>query len=255
METFIIENNNLSYIYSLLIVLFYETTKLNNLLDINIDSPLGIYLQEYIKYIFMLIHDEKSILQKDIEIIKTLCIKLGWKIKSDSHINDFYIFLTNLLGNEQIEIKDNEKIECFPIIQLSLPGNITHIKISALLHNWLHQNANSYYINNVPYVIALSIDRSNNDDANVIIQKRISSNKHDIINNNKWDFHAAICRNENDHHYVLLLSKTKWYIFDDLLTPCLREIRMDDQEITSNLKRECVFILYKRPGNIFGSFK
>lgn len=281
MNPFIIENiGNTCYIDSLLMGLFYDPSKLDNLLNKNITNTLGIYVQEYIKENFVnLVRNNKSVLRSNIEMIKTLCFQLGWKQYNEyteqQDINEFYTFLMEILENEQIEIRrnnisenSNNKIETIPFIPLSLSPISENIKVSELLHNWLINNTasiknndiitkspNSYYINNIPYLIALSINRFNNCgqkiETPVIIQKRISTNNQDIIHNTKWEFHAAICHkgvtSKSGHYYVLLVSKNIWYIFDDLLVPCMREVKMDDITVTEMLKKECIFLLYKLP--------
>jgi len=251
MGTFIIENSGNSYIMSILMALFFEPTKLDNILDKPVSNTLNIYFRECIKTIILSIRNGKSILQNDISIINMICNHLGWK-SDEEHINNFYSFLIKELEIEQIELKikndqHDYKIETHSFIQLSFSGYDTHVNTSTLLNEWLN---NSCYINNIPYLIGLSINRSS-DDVHVIIQKRISSNIKDIINNIKWKFHSAICHKGNEKYYSLLSSKDKWYIFDDSDVPCLCEIKMDDPHITKKLKLECVFIIYKLPNPDF----
>lgn len=234
-----------------------------------------------------LVRENKSVLCEDIEMIRMICFQLGWRKVSNStdqtiydeeymnqqDVNEFYAFLMEMFENEYIKIARNtisdgasEKMdtgvdEDIPFIPLSLPENQTDIKVSELLHNWLYDNVsdskklNTYFISNMPYLLGLSINRFNNQGSriqtSVIIQKKITPHNHDLIHSNKWEFQAAICHrgqtNRSGHYYTLISSNDKWYIFNDLEIPCMREVRMDDKTITDMLKKECVFLLYRLP--------
>ena len=159
-------------------------------------------------------------------------------------VNEFYTFLMEIFENEQIVISRNiiseesadkmdmEKEEIIPFIPLALPEDQTTITVKNLLHNWLYDNIselkrkdntkegnqekmvnelNTYMITNLPYLLCLAINRFNNQgiriETDVIIQKKISPYNKDLINTNKWDFHAAICHkgltNKSGHYYTL----------------------------------------------------
>jgi len=203
-------------------------------------------------------------------------------------VNEFYAFLMDIFENEPIIISRNTisegisdkidigKDEIIPFIPLSLPENQTTINVKDLLHNWLYDNIselkrnintnkgngeqnvkglNRDTISDLPYLVCLAINRFNNQgiriETDVIIQKKISPYNKDLINTNKWEFHAAICHrgttNKSGHYYTLLSANNKWYIFDDLEIPCMYEVLMDDIIVTNMIKKECVFLLYRLP--------
>jgi len=127
---------------------------------------------------------------------------------------------------------------------------------------------NVYHIHNIPEFVALSINRFPSVDVrldtDVIIQKRLCPFKNtgnSTIQDIEWCFHAAICHKgqtlKSGHYYSLLCKKhqdnssnnsnhvnTKWYIFNDLEQPSLCEVDMDDPVIISQIKKECVFLIY-----------
>lgn len=298
-SNFFVENaGNTCYIDSLLMGLFYDSSRSEELLCKTLKNPnaLAIYLQEYIKENFInLVRNNKSVIFDDIEMIRTMCFQLGWRqnaladeYTNQQDVNEFYTFLMDIFENEQIMISRNTisegssdkidigKDESIPFIPLSLPENQTSITIKDLLHTWLYDNVsdlkrnvntqkgneeqmvkglNTYSIVNSPYLFCVAINRFNNYgiriQTDVIIQKKISPYNKDIICANKWDFHAAICHrgetSKSGHYYTLLSSNGKWYIFDDLEIPCMREIQMDDKEATNLIKKECTFLIYRLP--------
>ena len=190
--------------------------------------------------------------------------------------NEQIVISRNIISEESADKMDMEKEEIIPFIPLALPEDQTTITVKNLLHNWLYDNIselkrkdntkegnqekmvnelNTYMITNLPYLLCLAINRFNNQgiriETDVIIQKKISPYNKDLINTNKWDFHAAICHkgltNKSGHYYTLLASNHKWYIFDDQEIPCMYEVKMDDKEVTNMIKKECVFLLYRLP--------
>ena len=195
-------------------------------------------------------------------------------------VNEFFIFLMDLFDNECIEITkstlsdnssdkmDNNVVEKIPFIPLALPESIPNISVKQMLHNWLYDNISEikntddkdytkrlhiYNITNLPYIICLSVNRFTNEgtriETDVIIQKKIRPYDNRFINSNEWGFHAAICHkgatNRSGHYYSLVNVGQKWYVFNDLDVPCMKEVRMDDGEVTGMIKRDCVFLIYR----------
>lgn len=275
-EPFIIENaGNTCYIDSLLMALFFQPSSIDKLLSTDVKDALIIYLQEYIKEKFVsYIRNNKSILSDDIEMLRTLCFQIGWKNNNlnefydQQDVNEFYIFITSLFENEQIilnknivsediEIKINDR-ENIPFIPLSLQENINNDTIKNMLHRWLYDNVQeyngknrlcSYNIVNYPLILALSINRFNNTEnritTNVIIQKKLN------LNYEEWVFHSAVCHVgetlKHGHYYSLIRNgDDRWFLFDDLQTPCIKECKMDDKDVTDKIKKECVFLIYKK---------
>lgn len=287
-EPFTVDNaGNTCYIDSLLMALFYHNSHIERLLNKDIKNTLGLYIQEYIKENFVnMVRKNKSVVASDIEMFRILVFQAGWRKNSplsdeetnQQDVNEFYIFLMDLLENDKIEIirrtitegmvsdSDTGIKELLPFIPLSLPDDDTKITVKEMIHNWMYNNIidvsrkvepdkekmikglATFNLINIPQIIALSINRFNNlgirIDTTVIIQKKI------CINTTDWVFHAAICHKGNSltsgHYYTLIsINNTKWYMFNDMNIPCMKEVAMDDPEVTNMIKKECVFLIYR----------
>lgn len=277
-ESFIVENaGNTCYIDSLLVALFFQNTAISKMLSTDVKDALIIYLQEFIREKFVNpIRNCKSVLMDDVEMLRTLCFQIGWRnnnineFYNQQDVNEFFIFIASLFENEQIklekkiitemneEINKNPNIETIPFIPLFLPEDVSNIAVKNMLMSWLNDNIYQnneqtnlgvYNIINSPLLLPLSINRFNNlgerINTDVIIQKKIT------LTYNEWYFHAAICHQgesyKSGHYYTLIKTNDdKWFIFDDLQTPCMKECRMDDIEITNKIKKHCVFLIYKK---------
>lgn len=278
---FIIENAiNTCYIDSLLFSLFYKPSSFDEILNKDLKNATGMYLQEYIKGRFVdLIRNGKSVLKDDIEMIRVICSNLGWSSQEEylnqHDVTEFYCFLLDIFEMEKISIQRNTMTESLilnntigekeviPYIPLHLSETEPFDTIKNMLSRWQYDNIstitnqrniclNSYNITNMPSLICLAINRFTNGgiriQTNVIIQKKIYINE---VKSIEWFFHAAICHHGNtlkSGHYYALISgnNSQWYIFDDLNIPCIKEVRMDDPIVTNMIKKECVFVLYKK---------
>ena len=171
---------------------------------------------------------------------------------------------------------DTSELEFIPFINLIVPDNNDQCTIKELLNEWMNHNMvdierevidngkkviksvkglNIYKIVNVPTFIALSLNRFNNNvgkriETKIDIQKRIKL--HHIADGNnglRWKIHSVICHRgdtpKNGHYYcVLFASDNTWLLFDDQSIPCLKEIQIQDSEISETIKREIVFVIY-----------
>lgn len=230
---FIIENNeNCSYIDTLLMSLFYSSSYINQLLNKDITNVNSLYLQECIKNKFIsIIKKRKSVRDEHLNFIRYILLNNGWKtfeeLYNQQNIKEFYTFLINKLEGDFIEIQkktisestDNiyDTVEKIPYIPLSFPKmenniELTNIKLKDMLFNWMHDNVSSvqllngkeinvfhsYDIVNIPTYIGLSIDRFQDNVKNNIqvdIQKKLRIYKNISPNNAsyEWEFHSAIC--------------------------------------------------------------
>lgn len=127
----------------------------------------------------------------------------------------------------------------------------------------------TYKLINIPDIVAVGINRFDNSQKrinnDVIIQYAIDpfQTSNNNLSNNlnyqgiRWNIHAIICHKgptpKNGHYYAILYNQiytdnnkeNKWYLFDDLVVPCIKEISMNDETIISKIKKECVFIIYR----------
>lgn len=173
-------------------------------------------------------------------------------------------------------------------LSLPTDPNCKDVSVKKLLHDWMYDNLKEVdryvmtpegkikkritaldvkHIINRPLIVALGINRFQNmvdkdlnkvvikrNSTNVIIQKRISPfhNRSQHTITPEWGFHAAVCHRgnsiNNGHYYCLLVHNKEYYIFDDMDTPCIRKVQMQDNHITDLIKKDCVFLIYQYSG-------
>lgn len=291
---FIVENGyNTCYISSLLMALFYKSSYLDNMLHTDPKEIEMIYLQEIIKTKFVdRARSGTSILAENMNEIRTFSNICGWltpdELLEQQDVNEFYSFLADCTKLSPIELQrftlteglssanDIGQNESIPFINISVPGNVDEVSIKTLLDTWMNYNTvnvkreitdqdgqkkeenvkglNMYKIMNMPYAVAISLNRFNNEynkriATKIDIQKKIKL--HNIYNEDglKWTMHSIVCHTgetpRSGHYYAIIFgSDNKWFMFNDLEIPSLSEINMKDSEITNKIKRECVFLMY-----------
>lgn len=205
------------------------------------------------------------------------------EIYDQQDVNEFYIFLIEKFNGPLIETQrktitealphknDTGPIEKIPFIPLSTSGK--NIRIKKMLNLWICDNVtkvkrfiltnngkeekyvsslNTYEIKNSPNIMALSINRFKDsmerDNTDVIINVKICPYLDNTFNTQVWNFHSAICHKGDTpkcgHYYTLLNNNNKWYIFDDNKIPSLYEVSMKDEILTSQIKKDCIFLIY-----------
>ena len=129
---------------------------------------------------------------------------------------------------------------------------------------------NTYYLDNQPPIIGLWVNRfpdtKTRYDTKLQIKKTIYPFKNQQLPIAQrmlvWGIQAIICHRQNfiqndpppdysplnsGHYYALIIdpnNNNTTYIFDDLETPALKKVSMNDTSVTDLIKRECVFVLY-----------
>lgn len=227
-------------------------------------------------------------------------------------VKELYTFLLDKLGIPTIKCRrvtfaegldsssDWGGIEEIPYIPLSIPSREERpegIDTKTLVDTWMNNNPsvvnreimeggvkkvekvnalNTYYIDNVPPVIALSVGRFPDHltrlDTDIFVKMKMMPFKNqklpDAERSVTWNISSIICHRQeivlkdpppgysplkSGHYYALLVNQEtkKCHIFDDQKpsekdpdTPSLVEVSMGDPEIVGAIKREAVFILY-----------
>ena len=238
---------NSCYIDSLLVALFFSPSINDSLLKKDIAKDI-IYLQEYIKINFIeKIRQNISIDDEIVNIIRNLCVENGWKIDyyDQQNICEFYFFLMDKLEAQLIELKNGDRAS---LVTLSLENNTKETSIKNILNN-----TQNITLNNYPDLLVFYLDRFDKierNTINILIQKRISPfEKQFLIHKPIWEFHSAICHQGDNlregHYYSLIYHNNNYYIFDDFMIPCFREIKMNDENVTNMIKKDCILIFYK----------
>lgn len=299
---FIVEDGyNTSYIDSLFMGLFYSSSGIEyEFLNSNLD-PKYHYLQDIIKWKFLdTVRKGFSVTYDTINEIRNYMFQqCGWlnntnhekeeltDIYSQQNISKFYEFLLNIFNGTLIEtqkeitdVKNNivkqEAKNLYHYISFNIDDTSKSYSVKSLLDDWFgdsmkknisgkaeSQIIETIYAKNIPFIIALEINRFKNTTKNYIpvdIKKKIrlhfklnSDEKMEmrwLYNNVRWLFHSVICHTgnsiKNGHYYVLLTRGEKWYLFDNSMIPCITEVRMTDKKIADKIKSECVLIIYRR---------
>lgn len=175
------------------------------------------------------------------------------------------------------ENKSSSKEESVPYISLNLSNDEPNGKttVRALLNKWLYHNnckvkrktivdgkeveidvpaLNQYSIINSPSYLGLSINRFTTDEK---IRTLVNISTYLRVNTSEtfYSIQGAIChRGETKkmaHYYALIcdIDHRKFYIFDDLKSPSLETISMDNIERTKEIASEIVFLVYSKIPN------
>lgn len=165
--------------------------------------------------------------------------------------------------------------ESVPYISLNLSGDESDGKttIRELLNKWLYHNnckvkrktivngkpveidvpaLNQYSIVNSPNYLGLSINRFTAEEKKIKTLVNVSTYLR--LNNDEtfYSVQGAICHKGESKkmaHYYALICDTdhrKFYVFDDLKSPSLEAISMDDIEKTKEIASEIVFLIYSK---------
>jgi hypothetical protein len=260
---FIIENITKStYIDAILIALLYPcnkiiTTDITNLKEIDYNL---IYLQEYIKSnIINKIKKNKSIQSHVLLDFKQLLYKSGWEYDEDNnqtlnyeqYISKFYVFISKKIAIEPIKIiKNNQIIVPMSYITLNTPKHITNITIKQLFNSFLINNSKNSYTIQSPtkyLILPLYINRENNKDILIDLQKKIILNKHSLTSGITLYFYSSICYNTVSNYYYVLFTgdNITYYIYNNQLIPNIIKIDITNEIIAKLIKKECIFVFYK----------
>jgi hypothetical protein len=273
LKSFVIENGyNTSYISTLLVSLFYDTSYIEHDLLKKIPTKIeSIILQETINSKFVEpLRQCVTIESNTLNEIRNISYVLGWKnnnkinhILNNFKINDYYQFICENLNNEKILTQNTNINEMITLnlnyITLDIKPNKKFVKIMDLINDWLKSNT----IKNLPSIMPFYLNRQNeslenNDNIlfpiiHIDIQKRIRP----LLQNNKestddtsniidWIFFSVICYKQIEDYYYCLINKDElWYIYDDKTIPSFTEVKMNNIEIINTITKECMFVIYK----------
>ena len=244
MYNFIVEDGyNSSYIDTLLMSLFYTPSDLENIfLNNDPKNIYNIYLQELIKNRFTdALKDHNSILFETINEIRNNLFMYGWldyeTICDNQNVINFYKYFADLFI-QPIQIQKTNEIENIYHIDIKCDASDQIITIKDTFNDWLNNNE----IINIPQIIPFNINKTNNNKIN--IQKRIKIEQNNKTND--WIFHSAICcqTDVSNSYYCILQNCGKWFLYDNNNIPCIKEIKMNDKEITDKIMSDVCLIFY-----------
>lgn len=252
----IIENGyNTSYIFSLLIGLFYNHNCISELLIIDPIDNKYIYIQEFIKYkIIETLHNNISITSATLNEFRNYINLCEWSKPSEmlcnKNIVDFYLFLCKGISDYKIKIDrlliDDNIIESlsYNYIDINLKQNDS---LNIIFMNWINDNLcnnSKYKLKDIPPILPFVINRKHKEKLD-ITHKLLFYNINDSYQKHiYWNINSIIC-NDGESYYVVVQKKDKtWVMFTDKKIPSDINIQLNDPIIKNKIMTECVMIIY-----------
>lgn len=232
MHTFIVDHvDDECYIMTFLITFFYDDEERQLLKKELSNGPggLSIYLQEYVKNnILDMVKSDKSIVKC---CVKNICSKMGFK---GDGLRGFYSFIVEHFQMDRLMIGEKE----FDIIDTQCDCDTT---IKKLLYEW---QKGGNYLSNKPKYIGIGINRKGV--RSVDIQKKIKPLNDECVKMvDGWHFYLVICKKKS-HYYSIFVHDGVWIQYDDCHVPCMQKVEMNNREFVDMIKKECVFVVYKK---------
>lgn len=260
---------NTSYIVSFIISLFYKSSDVDNILNIEPYDIQFIYIQEFIKIRFIeSLRRGYSIHGDVINELRNYLMKCDWcnninDILSLHKIDTFYVYFMNRIynGGHHIEFtrinKDNTNTTqhiSTPLIYITLPDGLDKITINNLFKIWLNSNISlgtyDYKITSPPDILPLYIKRNNKKTKiNINHKIKLFDVKDNLQAKLVWKIHSFICYNDNIGYYSVIKNSTKWLRVSDKCMPSFTIVDMTDINDVHTLAEEVELVFYKLKQN------
>jgi len=252
---YIIEDgHNTNYISCLLLSLFLVKTKVYQyILESNETEIKSLYLQEIIKEIIKKFKKYNIMTGSSLNYFRNYIYLKKFKdfntIFDNNSIEDLYNFISNQLNLQKIELINTLKmsvVESLYFLELNCNQNIN-------LKHLLKTNLSDKILNNIPNIIAIKLNRTNN--CYIDIQKKISIisvyNYADIISSidtsnlkdNKllWSIYSIICMCDNKY-CSFIYYKHQWIYINEDIEKNIQIVNIKDYE--DKIKKYAVFLIY-----------
>lgn len=252
---FIMEDGtNTSYIIALFSAMFYKISPIQNILSLNPENSKFYYLQELIYgHIVNNMRFHYAIDSSYVNEIRNYMIMCGWKSEQNIadlyEVHELYLFLVKNFSNvPQIECKIDDQKLLMDCIEVEIDDNTS---INMLVNKFVNENLKQFTFEVVPEYIPIYLNRNIDPQNNyfIDIQQGISMYKNNIDPKQKyilWDIHSIIClsKGDNKHYYTIICNGTIYYMLDDTRLPSMFKIDIKNEEMSTKIKQECVFIFY-----------
>jgi hypothetical protein len=252
---------NSSYITSLLVALFYKSSSVDDILNMNPVDNKFIYALEFIKIRFIEpLRRGFSIHSETINEFRNYIVNCDWKNNVDEmliehNILEFYKFFINKIESNNIKflrLMDDEIIgeNCMSVIELSIPPNVSSMNLSDMFKLWINNNIilekYKYKIYDIPYLLPFYINRENNKDTKINIMYKIKLfNVNDELQDKLiWTIHSMICYDKDIGYYSVIKYGSKWIHISDKNIPSINKLDMYDENDVLKLSKDIVFVFY-----------
>ncbi len=231
----------LSYLYTLLLGMFYYNSYIQDILNTDVYNNNGIYLQQLLKnLVFNYIRTNKIITNKQLNQIRLFIYISRNKttnllLEEENMLIKLYDYISDTLEIAKIQFID----KCYNIQKQIKYITIIVDKpmcIKTGINNW--ENNNNVQIVSLPKFIMIHINRINNNmcDINEYIK---------IIKDNDiyvYRIHSLIYKTiGNDMYNVLLNIENNWLLLDDHINKSLISINIKDK---TNIKKTTEILFY-----------
>jgi hypothetical protein len=252
----IIENGyNSSYIFTVILGLFYKNSNLSELLSVDPLDSRYIYIQEFIKYKFIEpVKNNISIMKSSLNEFRNYINMCGWMRNNNlleaRNVIDFFMYLMKGLLDMKIKIDrlndNNVELLTFDYIEIFL--NESENNLNNLFKKWINTQllGHKYKLRDVPSLIPFIIRRNSQSIPLDIMYKIRFFDIDDIYQKHiYWNINSLICQNEKENYYVVIHNnQNKWILFTDTKIPSGYEINIHNKEINDKIMKEVVFIFY-----------
>ena len=234
------------------------------------------YVQEYIKSEFIsCLQASKSVTVDKINRFRNILFNYGWradhkndidKLLSDPDPREIHRFLiSNIMSTplfiERVESKvgsvsvDSIDVEAITIDSESETHYDTGagpvLDLSESIKKWMvnHVTQNgkySYRFKDIPYLIPVFVDASNNVPVDVKEMVRFESVNDSVQKIFMWDVHSIILCNGNSKFSALVKDDVDdWYIYSESTIPANKKVNMSDPDTVRMISRQVKAVYYK----------
>jgi hypothetical protein len=256
---------NSSYIISTIMSLFFRTSEIDRVLDVDPDDPKFIYIQEFIKTRFVEpIKRGYSIHMDVINELRNYMAKCDWHNDVDTMLLDhnvidfFNYFVGKVYGKNEIifnRLENSKKINelALNIIELKPPAGISKMTLNELFKVWLNGNVMlekyNYTLESVPVLLPMHIDREDSDIMiDINYKTKLFGTSNSLEGEIEWVIHSLICKDDTGNYSVVRSGK-RWLKITDKTVPSISQIDMDDIDDVKKISKEVVMVFYKRINN------
>lgn len=255
---------NSSYIISLITSLFYKSSNVDNILNVDPIDPKFIYALEFIKIRFVEpLRRGFSVHSDVINEFRNYIIKSNWKdnvkiLLNNHDVVEFFEYLMNKIYGEhkiifsRISNENNVGNVSVPLIDIHIPIGLSKVNLTELFKIWLNSNVimdkYTYKLEEIPQLIPLHIKRDPEHVTKVDIMHKIKLfNVNDNLQDKlSWCIHSIICYTKEKGYFSVIKDGHKWISVSDKEIPSFRKLDMYDETDVYNISETAVLVFYRQ---------
>lgn len=264
------DGHNTSYISSLITSLFYRSSNIMKVLNVNPRNKKFVFIQEFIREKFSgNLQRGFSVHSGTINEFRNYINTCGWQCDIDEMMNehdisDLYTYLmTGIFGTNNIvfqKLHDGSEEGDFGTFFIDIPipdgdkGGV--VNLTDLFKSWINRNITmnkeyTYKMKRYFNILPIKISRNPNSEK----KNRINIMKHikmfDICDNDQknlvWTVHSLICHKKEIGYYSIINSPGDegWLLLSDKSIPSIKKINMKSKKDIIDISENVVMVFYK----------